>query len=452
MRFAVLHHTGWPGHPDHYDLALELDQGNGADDVVLKTFATLRDTFPLDAGSPGGREGSERSAGPQARTDLLRKIHNHRRSYLTYEGPVSHERGHVRRADEGGLSLASSTGHAREDICAIFSGSKLSGQFRLRHIGEGLYTLERTGGLSHGEYPVPSQRIDLHCHSTASDGRLTPEQLIERARSLGLKAVALTDHDTVAGLAAFHAAGKRCGIETVSGVEISAESARGTLHIVGLFLNPHCEALLEFLRKLREGRDTRNPQIIRKLNELGMAITLEEVEREAGVTGDAVGGGAIDKSVGRPHIASVLVRKGFAASKQEVFDKFLAKGKPAYFKRFVASPEESIRLIHEAGGVTILAHPPYLLPDNDAALKTIVQGLKEKGLDGIEVWYSTHTPQQTALCASLTKECGLLPSGGSDFHGEDGSGIELGAGIGGNLSIPYEILSALKEQAAASKQ
>jgi predicted metal-dependent phosphoesterase TrpH len=190
---------------------------------------------------------------------------------------------------------------------------------------------------------------------------------------------------------------------------------------------------------------------------MGMDITMEEVEIEAGMKDDGPGGGAVDKSVGRPHIASVLIRKGYAKDKQEVFDKFLAKGAPAYFSRFTASPEESIKQIHAAGGVAILAHPPYLLKEeNDAEMDAIVGGLKAAGLDGIEVHYSTHTPKQTEFISGLAKKYSLLPSGGSDFHGEPAVkagdvAIDLGVGKG-NLRIPDEILENFKKLKASRAQ
>jgi 3',5'-nucleoside bisphosphate phosphatase len=293
--------------------------------------------------------------------------------------------------------------------------------------------------------------IDLHCHSTASDGRLTPQQVIEKAKSIGLKAIALTDHDTVAGLGSFHTAGKQHGIETISGVEISADYESGTMHIVGLFVDTQNQGFRAFLKQLAEGRKIRNPQIVNKLNALGMAITMEEVEEEAGIAGAGVGGGAIDKSIGRPHIAAVMIKKGYVKNKQEAFDKFLSKGQPAYITRFGASPEESINQIHSANGLAVLAHPHYLKAADENEMDQIIGDLKKKGLDGIEVWYSTHTPEQTALCARLAAKHDLVPSGGSDFHGEvgrSGKSVELGTGIAGGLNIGYEVLEKLKERRA----
>jgi 3',5'-nucleoside bisphosphate phosphatase len=178
-------------------------------------------------------------------------------------------------------------------------------------------------------------RIDLHCHSTASDGRLTPAQLVDMAKRHGLKALALTDHDTVAGLAMFHAAGRKRGLETVSGVEVSADFEKGSMHLLGLLVQTGSQEFRTFLKRLSDGRKVRNPQIIQKLNELGLAITMREVEAEAGIPPQGYGGGAIDKNVGRPHIATVLIRKGYVKTRQEAFDHFLGKGKAAYAPRFV---------------------------------------------------------------------------------------------------------------------
>jgi len=296
-------------------------------------------------------------------------------------------------------------------------------------------------------------RIDLHCHSTASDGRLTPAQLVDMAKHRGLSALALTDHDTVAGLAMFHDHGKKRGLETISGVEVSAEFEKGTMHILGLFVEQTHQEFRAFLKQLSDGRKVRNPKIVQKLNDLGLKITMREVEQEAGMPDNGPGGGAIDKSVGRPHIAAVLIRKGYVQTKQEAFDKYLAKGKPAYEPRFVATPAESIRQIHNADGLAILAHPFYLKAESEQELEGIVGDLKKKGLDGIEIHYSTHTPEQRTLAAALAEKFELLGSGGSDFHGEDGLGglrVDLGTGVNNTLCVPYELLEKMKKKRGRS--
>jgi hypothetical protein len=299
-----------------------------------------------------------------------------------------------------------------------------------------------------------SDLIDLHVHSTASDGLLTPAQLVERAAALGLRALALTDHDTVGGLKELHAAGAavraRGGrLETVGGVEVSAQCTHGTMHLVGLFVEPDNEALRAFLKPLAEGRRERNPKIMERLRAAGLDITMEEVEAEAGLNADAgAGGGAVDKSVGRPHIAAVMLRKGFVADRQEAFDKWLAKGKPAYVPRFQATPDESIACIRAAGGLAILAHPPYLQARSEAELEQIVAGLKAAGLNGVETYYAGYSPEQTSLCLRLAKKFDLAHCGGSDFHAPPAkngasNAPELGRGYG-NLAVPYSVLERLR--------
>ena len=188
--------------------------------------------------------------------------------------------------------------------------------------------------------------IDLHTHTTASDGSLSPSELVKAAADARLLAVAITDHDTIEGVEEAAQAGSDIGIEVVPGVEVSAEYSPGQMHIVGLFIDHHNQELGTWLSGIQGGRDTRNPRIIARLQELGLPITMDEVVKVAG-----------EGSVGRPHIARVMVAKGFVDDTQEAFDKYLAKGAPAYFDRLRATPEDSIRRIHSAGGLAILAHP-----------------------------------------------------------------------------------------------
>jgi len=285
---------------------------------------------------------------------------------------------------------------------------------------------------------------------------LTPAQLVERAKHLGLKAVALTDHDTVAGLGLFQTAGQARDLETIPGVEISTDYPTGTMHLLGLLIDSQNQGFRAFLKQLADGRQVRNPQIVERLKQLGLAITMEEVEAEAGVSNAGIEGvGLSEKSIGRPHIAAVLIRKGYAESKQAAFDKYLAKGRPAYVPRFLASAEESINQIHSASGLAILAHPPYIMAKDDEELERIVGELKRKGLDGIEVYFSTHTREQTALCERLAREFGLVVTGGSDFHGDLGRGgtrVELGSGVNDKLCVSYELVEKLKEYKARGRR
>ncbi|MDL1970133.1 MAG: PHP domain-containing protein [Candidatus Desulfofervidaceae bacterium] len=274
--------------------------------------------------------------------------------------------------------------------------------------------------------------IDLHTHSTASDGSFTPKELVSLAKEVGLKAVALTDHDTVAGLEEFMQAGEKLGIETVPGVELSAHFEKGTLHILGYFLDFKDKYLLTELQKFQKARTERNPKIVKKLQDLGIPITYEEVVA-------ASGGG----QVGRPHFAKVLLAKGIVKSFDEAFERFLKKGAPAYVEKERIYPKECIELLLHAKGIPVLAHPFTLYLDNEA-LEAFVKQLKDWGLGGIEVYYTEHTPKQVAFYLSLAQKYDLCITGGSDFHGKNKEEIKLGFGYG-NLRVPYRILEKLKE-------
>src|SRR5687767_15768521 len=201
--------------------------------------------------------------------------------------------------------------------------------------------------------------VDLHSHSTASDGTLAPAEVVRLAVRSGLSGLAITDHDTIDGLPEAVAEAKSAGIDFLPGIEISCEVPRpATMHILGLGVDPESPALNEMARRMVAGRNERNPQIVAKLNELGMRITLEEGEQEAG--GDVVG---------RPHIAAVLLRKGYVSSIKQAFDRYLGAGAAAYFGRDRMEPGPAMAVIREAGGVAVLAHPVQLRTENDAQLE-----------------------------------------------------------------------------------
>ena len=206
---------------------------------------------------------------------------------------------------------------------------------------------------------------DLHAHTTASDGDLTPTELVRLAAEIGLGALGVTDHDTVAGIPEALRAAEEAGIALAPGVEISAEFEPGTMHILGYFVDHADARLLEALEELRGGRDVRNRKVVSRLNELGIEVTIEEWEAEAG-----------EESVGRPQLAKILVDKGYVADRQQAFDTYLAKGAPAYVDRLRMGPEESIALIREAGGLPVLAHPPQLEID-DRELEALVRHLAD---------------------------------------------------------------------------
>jgi predicted metal-dependent phosphoesterase TrpH len=275
--------------------------------------------------------------------------------------------------------------------------------------------------------------IDLHTHSTFSDGSLTPGELVDAACAAGLSALALTDHDTTEGIAPFMAACARGGITGVSGVEISAEYTPGTMHLLGFFIDPQHDGLQAALARLREGREHRNHRILAALSGLGMELSWDEVAARAG-----------SDVVGRPHIAQAMVARGYAANKQDAFKRVLGKGKPGYISRDLLAPKEGIELIRAAGGVPVLAHP-FTLALRKKALRSCVAELVEYGLQGIEVFYPEHGPERLQEYHRLVKAFDLAMTGGSDFHGDANPAIKIGRGFD-NIHVSDAILEALRER------
>ncbi len=280
-----------------------------------------------------------------------------------------------------------------------------------------------------------TDRIDLHTHTTASDGTLRPRELVRLADASGLRALAVTDHDTVDGLEEAVSAGDELGLEVVPGVEISVEIGLGSMHLLGYFLNPQQpSALSKRLSILQQARADRNPRIIAKLNRLGMDITMEEVKRHSG-----------EGQMGRPHIAYTLMAKGYVPGVQAAFDRYLKKGQPAYEEKFRFDPHGAFSLIHDAGGLSSLAHP-YTITRDDDELENRIRMFKSMGLAALEVYYPEHTPEMVRSYTRLARKYDLLVTGGSDFHGDHKPEIRLGRGKG-NLYIPYRVLEALKRRA-----
>ena len=273
--------------------------------------------------------------------------------------------------------------------------------------------------------------IDLHMHSTCSDGTFAPAELVREAKAAGLTHMALTDHDTVEGIEEARRAAKEAGIAFLAGVEISAEFQPGTLHILGYGLDVRSQRLKGRLEEVQRWRRERNPKIVERLRDLGLQVTLEEVATRAG--GDLVG---------RPHFAQTLLEKGYVKSRQEAFDLYLAKGRPAYVDKVRLSPEESIALIRDAGGVAVLAHPLQLKIEDGEALEALVRSLVEQGLQGVECYYRNHTEEDEARFLALARKYSLLPTGGSDFHGTNRPSIRLGTGEG-ELRVPRECWEGL---------
>jgi len=278
--------------------------------------------------------------------------------------------------------------------------------------------------------------IDLHIHTTASDGTFTPEQVVSHAHQLKLKAIAITDHDTVAGSKEALRSGVPHSLGFLTGVEISSTPppsypGSGSFHLLGYSIRLDDPNLNRTLEKLQQARKNRNPAIINRLNKLGISITLDEVRKEAG-----------EGQLGRPHIAQLMVKKGVVASIDEAFDQFLGTGKPAYVDKQRVECFKAIEIILDAGGVPVLAHPGLLDYKTEDQLDELVGKLKKAGIQGMEVYYSGHTQDQTRLYAELAQRHGLLMTGGSDFHGAIQPEIEMGSGQG-DLIVPYELFEKL---------
>ncbi|NCC24840.1 MAG: PHP domain-containing protein [Deltaproteobacteria bacterium] len=278
--------------------------------------------------------------------------------------------------------------------------------------------------------------IDLHTHSTASDGTLPPGKLIREAARQGLKAIALTDHDTTAGLGEALRVAHELGMELIPGVELSVDFSPGFMHLLGLWLAPEAPKLNAVLADLRHKRDTRNERIVSRLNELGIDITYDEVRELAG-----------EGSVGRPHLAQILVRKGVVSSVNQAFAEFLGSTGRAYIPKEKLTPERAVEVLLEEGATVILAHPYSLYQTPEEEEMTMVR-LKNLGMTGIEAYYSLHDKKTTKRYLSLAKRHGLLPTSGSDFHGYVKPDISLGVGQG-NLTGPYALLQALKDHRTA---
>ncbi|MFK4763490.1 PHP domain-containing protein [Desulfobaculum sp. SPO524] len=275
--------------------------------------------------------------------------------------------------------------------------------------------------------------IDLHTHSTASDGTLTPTELIRLAKERDIAALALTDHDTVSGLGEAFAAGEQYGVEVIGGCELSVSSDHGFMHIVGLFLPERPERLVEKITTLTEHRQNRNTLILEKLRSGGVAITDEELRAKAG-----------NGSIGRPHIAQLLLEKGHVPTIQAAFTDYLGDKGRAYVPKAKLTPEEAIALLKSEGATVILAHP-FTLRLAYEDLYHCLKGLKAMGLDGLECHYTEHSNRLTKEYEGLAYRLDLAVSGGSDFHGSVKPEVQLGTGKG-NLAIPVSVLDAIKQR------
>ena len=273
------------------------------------------------------------------------------------------------------------------------------------------------------------KRIDLHIHTTASDGTFTPEEVVREAARLGLGAVAITDHDTAAGYPAAAAEGERLGLEVVPGIEISTKF-RAAVHILGYYIDVRSPALDEVLDWMHRDREERNVKLCAMLREKGVDVDIERMHERFG------------DLVGRPHFAETMVENGMARDVNDAFERLLNKNRPFFIRRQFLSIERSIEIIRAAGGTAVLAHPfQYRL--DDAGLRELIEHCLESGLEGMECRYSGYDADMCAYLEALAAEYGLLRTGGSDFHGAIKPDIRLGAGQG-ELDVPYAFLAELR--------
>ena len=274
--------------------------------------------------------------------------------------------------------------------------------------------------------------IDLHAHTTFSDGTLSPAELVEAAAAAGLTAVAVTDHDTVDGLPEALAAGERLGVEVVPGVEINLEHERVTMDMLGYFLGGRPSAeLREELAQLRAYRDERNLRILERLAELGLPLDPGELAAAAE-----------DGAVGRPHIGEAMVRRGYVASVAEAFERYLRRGAPAWVDRRRLSLGHALRLLRASGAVPVLAHPGIIRTDA-AGLEHLVRDAARGGMAGLECYYPLHDEATVAACLALARKYALVPTGGSDFHGSVKPDVRLGV-ASGERPVPDEVLADLR--------
>jgi len=278
--------------------------------------------------------------------------------------------------------------------------------------------------------------IDLHIHSTASDGTRTPREIVSIALDLQLRAIAITDHDTIDGAREVLAQGVPPSLQFVPGVEISATpffegGPDSSYHILGYFFDLNDPPLNQLLTRLQTARSGRNPEIIKKLQASGFDISMDEVQL-------AAGGG----QTGRPHIAQVLLNKGYVDSINHAFNAFLSKGQPAYVDKFRIDCRGAIDIITGAGGIPVLAHPGLIAVESDSDLDVLVSSLKDEGLLGLEVHYPEHTAKQVAQFVEMAATHNLLITGGTDFHGELKPEISMGTGDG-SLFVPFQLFEAL---------
>jgi len=272
-------------------------------------------------------------------------------------------------------------------------------------------------------------RIDLHTHTTASDGLLPPDRLVALAKDAGVAILGVADHDTTDALDAAVAAGALLGVEVIPAVEINTDVEALEVHVLGYFIDHHQRWFQEFLRRLRDGRVNRAAKMVEKLNALGIPVRFERVRE--------IAGGA----VGRPHVARALIEAGAVKTTEEAFARYIGRSGPAYVERMKITPEEAVQVILRAGGIPVLAHPGW------GTLDGLIPSLVDAGMEGLEAYYPDHTPAMVTHFLELAARHHLLVTGGSDFHGGD---LATGVGIGSQY-VPLEVVERLKERAAQKR-
>ena len=286
---------------------------------------------------------------------------------------------------------------------------------------------------------MPPHLVDLHIHTSTSDGSYSPKEIVDLAKKQGLKAIAITDHDTIGGNKEAVEAGMDRDLEVIPGVEISVEWDKGPIHILGYYIDWENRKLASQLKNLIAFREERNPQIVKKLNLLGLQLSYDEVKKVAG-----------EGAVGRPHFAQVLVKRGYVKNEDQAFKKYLQRGASAYVDKKRLSPQEGIHLIKDAGGIAVLAHPFTTDGIIHKEMEQCICHLRQLGIEGIEALYPLHTAQQTLQLQDLAKKHKLLVTGGTDFHGKQKPQILLGRGFG-NMRVPYHLVIEMKKALKKSK-
>ena len=278
--------------------------------------------------------------------------------------------------------------------------------------------------------------VDLHAHTTASDGSYTPTELVRYAKKKGLSAIAITDHDTVAGVEEASIEGRKLGIRVIPGAELSTRMDDCDVHMTSLFINCKNKQLIKRLDDMAASRQERNYKMVDKLHEAGFQIDRSDL--------DALGEGKI---LARGHIAQILIARGYATELKEALRKYLSKGTPGYVQKEVLSPEECIQLVHDAGGLIFVAHLHQIDPQDPEHCRDVARRLIRMGADGLETQYCEFDDEWRQTTEQIAQECGCLRSGGSDFHGTMKKGLDLACGYG-DLQVPYAFLEAMDAELA----